>query len=310
MTGRRATIRSAPSSQSTMCRSEPHTPHAPTRTSSVDSAGVGTGASISSAPGAGRVFAIAFICETSEYLQYDGATVCVKEQSPRRVYAETGALFPVAQWSAAIAHAWADEAVVSVLLERVRDPSRRASDGKNCGGHRARKSEHADAYGEVEIEIGAQAFSLGNGTFDFSGGLKKAAAAMLGDRLRDLPQQRGARIAVGIDGVTEAGWQAMIVSERCQALVDARAGFELGEHRLDSIACAAVDGSAQRAQRREYRGEEVGAGARDDAGGESRSVELVLRARNQHAVERLDFPFGRGRARNPSEQAACHAGAA
>src|SRR5580658_749345 len=79
MTGRRATIRSAPSSQSTMCRSEPHTPHAPTRTSSVDSAGTGTGASISSAPGAGRVFAIALICGTSEYLQYDGAAARVKE---------------------------------------------------------------------------------------------------------------------------------------------------------------------------------------------------------------------------------------
>src|SRR5580658_7348094 len=72
MTGRRATMRSAPSSQSTMCRSEPQTPHAPTRTSSVDSPGAGTAASITSAPGAGRVFAIALICRTSHYLQYDG----------------------------------------------------------------------------------------------------------------------------------------------------------------------------------------------------------------------------------------------
>src|ERR1700722_7718540 len=79
ITGRRATILSAPSSQSTICRSEPHTPHAPTRTSSVDSPGVGTGASINSAPGAGRVFAIALIFETSEYLQYAAAPVCVKE---------------------------------------------------------------------------------------------------------------------------------------------------------------------------------------------------------------------------------------
>jgi hypothetical protein len=41
--------------------------------------GAGTGASITSAPGAGRVFAIALICETSDYLQYDGAAVRVKE---------------------------------------------------------------------------------------------------------------------------------------------------------------------------------------------------------------------------------------
>jgi hypothetical protein len=45
----------------------------------VDSASAGIGASITSAPGAGRVFAIALICVASEYLQYDGATVRVKE---------------------------------------------------------------------------------------------------------------------------------------------------------------------------------------------------------------------------------------
>jgi hypothetical protein len=45
----------------------------------VDSAGAGTGASISSAPGAGRVFAIALICGTSVYLQYDGAAARVKD---------------------------------------------------------------------------------------------------------------------------------------------------------------------------------------------------------------------------------------
>jgi hypothetical protein len=37
------------------------------------------GASITSAPGAGRVLAIALIGGTSEYLQYDGAAVRVKE---------------------------------------------------------------------------------------------------------------------------------------------------------------------------------------------------------------------------------------
>src|SRR5271166_2946454 len=110
ITGRRATMRSAPSSQSTMCRSEPHTPHAPTRTSRVESAGVGTGASITSAPGAGRVFAIALICGTSEYLQYDGATVGVKENL-RDQFCGIEKLLPVAERSAAVAHAGTDEAV-------------------------------------------------------------------------------------------------------------------------------------------------------------------------------------------------------
>jgi hypothetical protein len=45
------------------------------------------GASITSAPGAGLVFAIALICVASEYLQYDGAAVRVKdnvrEETPR-----------------------------------------------------------------------------------------------------------------------------------------------------------------------------------------------------------------------------------
>src|SRR6202044_1878724 len=106
----------------------------------------------------------------------------------------SGNLFPVAQRGAAIAHARADETVVGVLLERVRDPSRGAADGENRGRHRALKSEHADAYGEVEVEIGAQTFAFRNSGFDFERGLEQAAAAALGDRLRDLPQQRGARI--------------------------------------------------------------------------------------------------------------------
>ena len=146
--------------------------------------------------------------------------------------------------------------------------------------------------------------------FDFERGLEQAAAAVLGDRLRDLPQQRGARIAVGINGVTEARWQAMFASERRQAFVNARAVFELGEHRLDSIARAAVNRAAQRTQCREHGREEVGAGARDDARGEGRGVELVFGACDQHAVERFDFPFGGGRAGDPSEQASRHAAAA
>jgi len=138
----------------------------------------------------------------------------------------------------------------------------------------------------------------------------ETAAALFGDRLRDLPQQRRPRIAVGIDGVTEAGRQAIVAGERGEALVDARAAFEFGEHCLDAIARAAVNRSAQRTQRGEHGGEKIGAGARDDAGGKGRGVELVFRARDQHAIERLDFPFRRGRAGDPSEQASGHAGAA
>ena len=99
--------------------------------------------------------------------------------------------------------------------------------------------------------------------------------------------------------MTEAGRQAMFASEACEALVDARAGFEFGEHRLDAIACAAVNWTAQRTQRGKHRGEQVGAGARDDARGERRGVELVLGACDQHAIERLDFAIGGCRSRGP-----------
>src|SRR5690348_5115128 len=68
--------------------------------------------------------------------------------------------------------------------------------------------------------------------------------------------------------------------------------FELREHRFDPVACAAMDRSGERAERSEYRGVEVGAGARDDACGKGRCVELMLGAGNQHAVERSALPFG------------------
>src|SRR5579863_7690610 len=176
-------------------------------------------------------------------------------------------LLPVTERGAAIAHAWADQAVVGVLLKRMRDPSGGAADGKNGGGHRARKAEHADAYGEIEVEVGPQPIALGYAALYPLRGLEQAAAAMLGDGLRDLPQQRGARIAVGINRVTKAGRQAMIAGKSAQAFVNPRAGLEFGEHCLDPIAGTAVNRSAERAQCREHRGEEVGAGARDHAGG-------------------------------------------
>src|SRR5579862_9298740 len=117
---------------------------------------------------------------------------------------KTRALLPVAQRRAAIAHAGTDEAVVGVLLERVRNPSRGATDGENRRGHRALKAEHAGAYGQVEIEVGAQPLAFRYCRFDFERSLEQPAATALRDRFRDLPQQRGARIAVGIDCVSEA----------------------------------------------------------------------------------------------------------
>src|ERR1700722_11712773 len=107
-------------------------------------------------------------------------------------------LLPVAERSASMTHARTDQAVVCVLLERMRDPSGGAADGENCGRHRARKAEHSDAYGEVEVEIGAQALVFRYRAFDLDCRFKKPPAAALGDRLRNLPEQCGARIAVGI----------------------------------------------------------------------------------------------------------------
>src|SRR5208282_4346397 len=161
-------------------------------------------------------------------------------------FAEAGTLFPVAQRGAAITHARTYQTVVSVLLQCMCDPSGGAANRENCRRHRALKTEHAYAYGEVEVEIGAQAFAFGDGGFDFERGLKEAPAAVLGYRLCDLPQQRGARIAVWVDRVTKARRQAMLAGECSEAFVDARAGFELSEHCLDSIARTAVNGSAQR----------------------------------------------------------------
>src|SRR5208283_3707137 len=99
----------------------------------------------------------------------------VKEKLRSRLCG-SGNLFPVAQRGAAIAHARADETVVGILFERVRNPSRGAADGENRGWHRALKAEHADTYGEVEVEIGAQTFAFRNGGFDFERGLEQASA--------------------------------------------------------------------------------------------------------------------------------------
>src|SRR5271156_6547418 len=101
--------------------------------------------------------------------------------------AETGALLPMAEWSAAITHARANQAVVGVLLERVRDPSGGATDREDCRRHRTGKAEHANAYGEVEVEVGAQAFAFRYGSFHFGCSLEKVAAPALGDPLRYLP---------------------------------------------------------------------------------------------------------------------------
>ena len=46
---------------------------------------------------------------------------------------------------------------------------------------------------------------------------------------------------VGVDCVTKAGRQSMIAREPGEAFVDARAGFEFCEHRLDPIAGDTVE---------------------------------------------------------------------
>ncbi len=70
-----------------------------------------------SAPGAGRVFAIAFICNASRVPSIRRRGGSRQRKHARRMFAEAGALLPVPQRSAAIAHPRANEAIIGVLLE-------------------------------------------------------------------------------------------------------------------------------------------------------------------------------------------------
>ena len=76
-------------------------------------------------------------------------------------------LFPVAERGAAIAHTRTNQAVVGILLERMRDPSGGAADSEDRRRHRARKAEHADAYGQIKIQIGPQPLAFRDRLFDF-----------------------------------------------------------------------------------------------------------------------------------------------
>ena len=151
-------------------------------------------------------------------------------------------------------------------------------------------------------------FALPYRGFDFERGLEQALAAMLRNRLRNFSQQRGARIAFGINRVTEAGRQTMVAGKRRKTFVHARARFEFREHRLDSIACTAMDRPRERAQRGQHRGEEIRAGARDHPRRKRGRIQLVLRARNQHAIQRRNFGVAGSRAWRPSEQPRRHPG--
>src|ERR1700730_4955515 len=176
-------------------------------------------------------------------------------------------LYPMAQRGAAVARAGADEAVIRVLLEAVRDPSCGAAKREDRGGQSTREAEHPGAYGQVEIEIRAQPFALPDRFLDLEGRVEHPLAPAARSRSRDLLEQRGARIAGGIYGMAEAGRQQMFLVEVSQKLVEMSTRLELREHRFDTVACAAVDRSGERAERGEHRGVKVGAGARDDACG-------------------------------------------
>src|ERR1700687_1450338 len=131
-------------------------------------------------------------------------------------------LFEMAQRSAAIAQPRSNQTIVGVLFERVGDPTRSASNRENRGWNRARETEHSHADGEIEVEVGTQMFALPYRGFDFERGLEQTLAAMLRDRLRNFLQQHSARIAFGINRMTEARRQTVLAGKRGETFVHAR----------------------------------------------------------------------------------------
>src|SRR5579885_661672 len=126
----------------------------------------------------------------------------------------------MAQRASAIAHPRPNQAVVGILFEDVRDPSRASSDGKDSGGYSARKSEHPRRYRQVEVQVRAQPLALPHRFLDAQGDIEQLAALAAGDSLRVLAEQHGARIAVGIDGVSEARGQPVLPGDRIETVAD------------------------------------------------------------------------------------------
>src|SRR5216684_9244794 len=127
---------------------------------------------------------------------------------------------PVAERRAAIARARADETVIGVLLEAVRDPSGSAAKREDRGGQSTREAEHPRTHGQIEIEVRAQPFALPDRFLDLEGRVEHPLALAARGRSRDLFKQGGARIAGGIDGMAEAGRQQMLLIEVSQKLVE------------------------------------------------------------------------------------------
>src|ERR1700730_10205547 len=192
-------------------------PHAATLTNSSPSPGRGMGVSMSSAPGAGRVLAIAFISSPQAVIYYDrchfNTTACPPPSKARAKgepsRGDTGMLGagrsgPMTHRHAPIAHARAYQPVVGVLFEAVRDPTCCAAQREYRGRQPARKANHPRTPRQVEVEIGTQPLAPPHRLLDALRGLEQPPSAPARDLRGLFPQQNRARIAGGVDRVAEA----------------------------------------------------------------------------------------------------------
>src|SRR5260370_26884797 len=116
----------------------------------------------------------------------------------------------------------------------MRDPSSSAADGENSRRHPTLETQHPGAYGQIEIEIGAQPFIFPDLFFDFDGKLENSPAFSLGDFRSQLLEHHRSRVAGGIHRVAETVRKRPLPGELVETCIKAHPGVELQEHPLDT----------------------------------------------------------------------------
>src|SRR5262249_52696288 len=97
-------------------------------------------------------------------------------------------LVPVTNRDSPIAHPWADQPIVGILLESVRDPTGGATDGEDRGRQSTRESQHPGGYRQIKIEVGTEPLTLPDCFFDTRRDLQQPASSAPPDGLGVLAQ--------------------------------------------------------------------------------------------------------------------------
>ena len=158
------------------------------------------------------------------------------------------------------------------------DPADAAAQREEAKGGAAGQMEVPAKRDQGEVDIGPESRQIPGG-----GGQRAGLLGYGGDVFQ---QCRGAGVAVGVKGVTEA-WEVLArgqaAAQRCRGI----AGIQSSPEGFDPRGHAAMAGTAERGEAAKDRGADAGAGGGDAAGGEAGGVQLVVGAQDDRHAQQI-----------------------